>query len=80
MRLTRNDLSGQDIPTTGVDCREIVLISLTPSELMNSITERLVPVRSSPVLDLYLLDSSVTDERPLPLENHPPVGRSTDAE
>ena len=39
MRLTRNDLSGQTIVATGLDCRDIVLASLTPSDLMNSITD-----------------------------------------
>ncbi len=36
MRLTRNDLYGQAIVATGFDFREIVLTSLTPSELMSS--------------------------------------------
>ena len=39
MRLTRNDVSGQAIVATGVDSREIVLASLTPSELMSSTAE-----------------------------------------
>jgi len=39
MRLTRNDLSGLAIVATGLDCREIVLASLTPSELMSSIAD-----------------------------------------
>lgn len=39
MRLTRNDISGQAIVATGLDCREIVLASLTPSELMSSIAD-----------------------------------------
>ena len=37
MRLTRNDLSGQDIVAIGMDRREIVLASLAPSNLMSSI-------------------------------------------
>ena len=39
IRLTRNDLSGQAIVATGLGCREIVLASLTPSELMSSIAD-----------------------------------------
>ena len=39
MRLTWNDLSGQAIVATGLDCQEIVLASLTPSELTSSIAE-----------------------------------------
>lgn len=39
MRLTRNGLSGYAIVATGLDCREIVLASLTPSELMSSIAD-----------------------------------------
>jgi hypothetical protein len=39
MRLTRNDLSGHTIVATGLDCREIVLASLTHSELMSSIAD-----------------------------------------
>ncbi|KAI9764751.1 MAG: hypothetical protein M1835_007514 [Candelina submexicana] len=39
MRLTQNDLSGQAIVAIGLDCREIVLASLTPSELMSSIAD-----------------------------------------
>ena len=39
MRLTRNDLSGQTIVVSGLDCRKIVLASLTPSELMNSVAD-----------------------------------------
>ena len=37
--LTRNNLSGHDIIASGLDCREIVLASLTPSELMSSIAD-----------------------------------------
>jgi len=36
MRLTRNDVSGQAIVAIGLDRREIMLASLTPSELMSS--------------------------------------------
>ncbi len=39
MRLTRNDVSGQAIVATGMDCREIVLARLAPSELMSSTAE-----------------------------------------
>ena len=39
VRLTRNDLSGHAIVATGLDCREIVLASLTPSELISSIAD-----------------------------------------
>ena len=39
VRLTRNDLSGHAIVATGLDCREIVLASLIPSELMSSIAD-----------------------------------------
>ena len=39
IRLTQNDLSGQAIVATGLDCREIVLANLTPSELMSSIAD-----------------------------------------
>lgn len=39
MRLTRNDLSGQAIVATRLDCQEIVLASLTPSELTSSIAD-----------------------------------------
>ncbi|MCJ1382858.1 hypothetical protein MMC17_005971 [Xylographa soralifera] len=37
MKLTRNNLSGQTIVATGLDCGEIVLASLTPSELTSPI-------------------------------------------
>ncbi|KAI9826027.1 MAG: hypothetical protein M1826_006825 [Phylliscum demangeonii] len=39
MRLARNDRSGQAIIATGSNCREIVVASLTSSELMSSYTE-----------------------------------------
>lgn len=39
IRLTLNDLSGQAIMATSLDRREIVLASLTPSELTSSITD-----------------------------------------
>ena len=39
MRLTRNDLSGRAIVATSLDCQEIVLASLTPSELTSSIAD-----------------------------------------
>jgi len=39
MRLSRNDLSGLAIVATDLDCREIVLASLTPSDLMSSVAD-----------------------------------------
>lgn len=39
VHLTRNDLTGQTIIATGLDRREIVLFSLTPSELTSSIAD-----------------------------------------
>lgn len=39
LRLTRNDVSGIAVVATGMDCQEIVLASLTPSELMSSTAE-----------------------------------------
>ena len=39
MRLTPNNLSGHAIVATGLDCREIVLASLTPPELMSSVAD-----------------------------------------
>ena len=39
LRLTRNKLSGKAVVATGLNCREIVLASLTPSELMSSVAD-----------------------------------------
>ncbi|KAI4147565.1 MAG: hypothetical protein LQ340_005495 [Diploschistes diacapsis] len=42
MTPARNDFSGLAIIATGPDCRETVLASLTPSELMGSVTELVI--------------------------------------
>jgi dihydroorotase len=39
MRITRNDLSSQAIVVTDLECREIVIASLTSFELMSSIAD-----------------------------------------
>ncbi len=44
MRLTRNDLSGQAIVVIGLNRREIMLASLTTSELMSSTADLVAPI------------------------------------
>jgi hypothetical protein len=39
MRITRNDLSDQVIVVTDLDCRKIVIVSLTSFDLMSSVAD-----------------------------------------
>ena len=61
MRLTRNDLSGQDIVARGLDCREMVLFSLAPSELLSSVAD----------LAAHLLMVQLQNPRPLSTPTKP---------
>ena len=67
MRLTRNDFSGQTIFATGLDRRETVLASLTPSELMNSIADL-----AAHLLHMVQLQGPQLPSIPMvPVDDHP---------
>jgi len=68
MRLTRNDLSGHATIATGLDCREIVLASLAPSELMSSIADL-----AAHLLDMVQLQNPRPASTPaVPVDDPPP--------